>query len=73
MSELVSQVRARAPRFAEVATEQGLHLHGAAASPITGGDGNREFLFWLAPRPVPGASPTSTDDMLEAIDPEGDP
>ena len=40
-----------------VATEQGLHLHGAAASPITGGDGNREFLFWLAPRPVPGASP----------------
>lgn len=58
---------------AEVATEQGLPLHGAAASPITGGDGNREFLFWLAPRPVPGASPTSTDDMLEAIDLEGDP
>ena len=58
---------------AGVATEQGLHLHGAAASPITGGDGNREFLFWLAPRPVPGASPTSTDDMLEAIDLEGDP
>ena len=58
---------------AEVATEQGLHLHGGAASPITGGDGNREFLFWLAPRPVPDASPTSVDDMLEAIDLEGDP
>jgi 23S rRNA (cytidine1920-2'-O)/16S rRNA (cytidine1409-2'-O)-methyltransferase len=58
---------------AEVATGQGLHLHGATASPFTGGDGNREFLFWLAPRPVPDASPTSTDDMLEAIDLEGDP
>ncbi|NUO34422.1 MAG: TlyA family RNA methyltransferase [Dermatophilaceae bacterium] len=58
---------------AEVATEQDLHLHGGAASPITGGDGNREFLFWLAPRPVPDASPTSVDDMLEAIDLEGDP
>lgn len=59
----------------EVATlviDQGLHLHGATASPITGGDGNREFLFWLAPRPVPGAPVTSADDMLGAIDPEGD-
>ena len=58
---------------AQVATDEGLHLLGAAASPITGADGNREFLFWLTPRPVPDASPTSTDDMLEAIDLEGDP
>jgi 23S rRNA (cytidine1920-2'-O)/16S rRNA (cytidine1409-2'-O)-methyltransferase len=57
---------------AATAVEQGLHLHGATASPITGGDGNREFLFWLAPRPVPGASETAVDDMLGAIDPEGD-
>jgi 23S rRNA (cytidine1920-2'-O)/16S rRNA (cytidine1409-2'-O)-methyltransferase len=56
---------------AHAAHEEGLHLHGAAASPITGGDGNREFLFWLAPRPVPGASPSALDDMLEAIDLEG--
>ena len=58
---------------AEVVLEEHLHLHGAATSPITGGDGNREFLFWLAPRPVPDASPTRVDDMLEAIDLEGDP
>ena len=58
---------------AQVATDEHLHLHGAAPSPITGGDGNREFLFWLAPRRVPGASPTAVDDMLEAIDLEGDP
>lgn len=55
-----------------VARGEGLHLHGATASPITGGDGNREFLFWLAPRPVPGAAPTAADDMLEAIDLEGE-
>jgi len=58
---------------AQVVTQEGLHLHGAAASPITGGDGNREFLLWLAPRPVPGASASAADDMLEAIDLEGDP
>ena len=56
-----------------VVAEQGLHLHGATASPIAGGDGNREFLFWLAPRPVPGASVTAVDDMLEAVDLEGAP
>ena len=43
----------------------------ATASPIAGGDGNREFLFWLAPRPVPGAPATAVDDMLGAIDLEG--
>ena len=58
---------------AQVAIDEHLHLHGAAASPITGGDGNREFLLWLAPRPVPDAAPTWVDDMLEAIDLEGDP
>jgi 23S rRNA (cytidine1920-2'-O)/16S rRNA (cytidine1409-2'-O)-methyltransferase len=62
---------------ASVATRLGLHLHGAAASPITGTDGNREFLFWLAPRPVPGidpsAEPGALSDMLEALDPEGAP
>jgi 23S rRNA (cytidine1920-2'-O)/16S rRNA (cytidine1409-2'-O)-methyltransferase len=58
---------------AQVATDLHLHLHGATASPIAGGDGNREFLFWLAPRPVPGASVTAVDDMLEAVDLEGVP
>ncbi len=42
-------------------------------APSPGGDGNREFLFWLAPRPVPGASVTAVDDMLEAVDLEGAP
>ena len=58
---------------AQVAAELDLQLHGASASPIAGGDGNREFLFWLAPRPVPGASVTAVDDMLEAVDLEGVP
>ena len=58
---------------ASVAVAEGLRVHGAAASPITGADGNREFLLWLAPRPVPGAGATAVDDMLEAIDPEGAP
>jgi 23S rRNA (cytidine1920-2'-O)/16S rRNA (cytidine1409-2'-O)-methyltransferase len=62
---------------AAVATGLGLHLHGAAASPITGTDGNREFLFWLTPSSVPGTDPATAasrvDDMLEALDPEGAP
>jgi 23S rRNA (cytidine1920-2'-O)/16S rRNA (cytidine1409-2'-O)-methyltransferase len=57
---------------ATVAAEEGLHLQGATTSPITGADGNREFLFWLTPRPVPDAGPTVVDDMLGAIDLEGD-
>ena len=55
----------------EAATELGLELHGALASPIAGGDGNREFLLWLRPA-RPGASPSDPDDMLGAIDLEGD-
>ena len=58
---------------AQIVADQGLHLHGATASPIAGGGGNREFLFWLAPRAVPGASVTAVDDMLGAIDLEGAP
>lgn len=50
---------------AERALDLGLHLHGAAPSPITGGDGNREFLFWLAPRP--SSVDGDADDMLERM------
>ena len=60
----------------------GLRLHGAAASPIAGADGNREFLLWLRPAaatgvgevvgPSPGATASDPDDMLGAIDLEGD-
>ena len=57
---------------AAAALGEGLHLRGATASPITGSDGNREFLFWLTPRPVPDAAVTAVDDMLDAIDLEGD-
>jgi 23S rRNA (cytidine1920-2'-O)/16S rRNA (cytidine1409-2'-O)-methyltransferase len=50
----------------------GLHLQGAAASPIAGGEGNREFLLWLRPA-GPDATSSDPGDMLGAIDLEGDP
>ncbi|HET7801963.1 MAG TPA: TlyA family RNA methyltransferase [Humibacillus xanthopallidus] len=56
----------------DVATGVGLHLAGAAASPIAGGEGNWEFLLWLRPA-GPGATPSDPDDMLGAIDLGGDP
>jgi 23S rRNA (cytidine1920-2'-O)/16S rRNA (cytidine1409-2'-O)-methyltransferase len=59
-------------RVVDVAVGLGLHLWGAAASPIAGGEGNREFLLWL--RPVgPDSTASDPDDMLGAIDLEGDP
>jgi 23S rRNA (cytidine1920-2'-O)/16S rRNA (cytidine1409-2'-O)-methyltransferase len=36
------------------APEQGLFPAGLMASPILGAEGNREFLLWLRPSPVPG-------------------
>ncbi len=48
-----------------------LNVHGAMVSPIAGGDGNREFLLWLAPRP--GLDGGSIDDMLEHMDVEPAP
>jgi 23S rRNA (cytidine1920-2'-O)/16S rRNA (cytidine1409-2'-O)-methyltransferase len=56
----------------DVARSLGLAVHGAAPSPIAGGDGNREFLLWLAPRPAPDGSSAGADDMLESIVEEGD-
>ena len=38
---------------------------------LLGEDGNREFLLWLRPA-RPGAAPSDPDDMLGAIDLEGD-
>jgi 23S rRNA (cytidine1920-2'-O)/16S rRNA (cytidine1409-2'-O)-methyltransferase len=71
---VVTSVHERRRVLAEVvgvALELGLPLEGALASPIAGADGNREFLLWL--RPVrPGAAPSDPDDMLGAIDLEGD-
>ena len=55
----------------DVAVRVGLHLRGAAASPIAGGEGNREFLLWLRPA-GPDATSSDPDDMLGAIDLEGD-
>lgn len=49
----------------------GLHVHGAMVSAITGGDGNREFLLWLASRPADQRG--SIDDMLEHMDVEPAP
>jgi 23S rRNA (cytidine1920-2'-O)/16S rRNA (cytidine1409-2'-O)-methyltransferase len=50
----------------------GLLLRAVAVSPITGSDGNREFLFWLTPRPDPAAGATVRSDMLDSFDVEGE-
>lgn len=50
----------------------GLLLRTVAVSPITGSDGNREFLFWLTPRPDPAAGATVRSDMLDSFDVEGE-
>lgn len=34
-----------------LAKSVGFHIKGQCDSPISGGDGNREFLLWLALRP----------------------
>jgi 23S rRNA (cytidine1920-2'-O)/16S rRNA (cytidine1409-2'-O)-methyltransferase len=59
------------------ASAQGLRLVAVATSPIRGGDGNREFLFWLTPRPHPTDSHpddfgSGRDDMLDTFDVEGE-
>lgn len=54
------------------AAAAGLRLAGVAPSPIRGGDGNREFLFWLTPRRAPDDSEPGQDDMLDSFDPEGE-
>ena len=51
----------------ETATLLGLVIRAAAPSPIRGGEGNVEFLLWLAPRGITTAS-LSADDMLDSID-----
>ena len=50
----------------ETATRLGIGVRAAAPSPIRGGEGNVEFLLWLAPRGLtPGG--LSADDMLDSI------
>ena len=55
-------------QVADHALGLGLHLHGAIPSPITGSEGNREFLLWLTPRPA--SVDADADDMLERMHPE---
>ena len=43
-------------RFASWCTRNGFHIVDLVASPITGADGNQEFLFWLKPRLIAGPS-----------------
>ena len=50
----------------ETATRLGLVVRGATPSPIRGGQGNVEFLLWLAPRGLTPAGLTA-DDMLDSI------
>lgn len=56
----------------DAAREVGLRLVAVAASPIAGGEGNREFLFWLTPRPHPEGRASGADDMLDSFDVEGE-
>jgi 23S rRNA (cytidine1920-2'-O)/16S rRNA (cytidine1409-2'-O)-methyltransferase len=58
-------------RVHDQATEAGLAVLAGTPSPIRGGEGNREFLLWLTPRPE--ASGLSVDDMLDGMDLEADP
>jgi len=41
-------------RFVSWCTGNGFRVVDLVASPITGADGNQEFLFWLKPRPTAG-------------------
>jgi 23S rRNA (cytidine1920-2'-O)/16S rRNA (cytidine1409-2'-O)-methyltransferase len=50
----------------------GLLLRGVAVSPISGSEGNREFLFWLTPRADPAAGAEVRSDMLDSFDVEGE-
>lgn len=54
------------------AAAAGLRLAAVSPSPIRGGDGNREFLFWLTPRRAPDGSRPDRGDMLDSFDPEGE-
>jgi 23S rRNA (cytidine1920-2'-O)/16S rRNA (cytidine1409-2'-O)-methyltransferase len=56
----------------DAALAEGLRLVAVAPSPITGSDGNREFLFWLTPRPHPTATAPPAGDMLDSFDVEGE-
>ena len=58
-------------RWSSAARSSGCSCTVRSPSPIAGGDGNREFLLWLRPA-RPGAAPSDPDDMLGAIDLEGD-
>jgi 23S rRNA (cytidine1920-2'-O)/16S rRNA (cytidine1409-2'-O)-methyltransferase len=56
----------------DAAVSCGLLLRAVAVSPITGSDGNREFLYWLTPRPAPEAGESDRSDMLDSFDVEGE-
>ncbi|MDQ2755835.1 MAG: TlyA family RNA methyltransferase [Actinomycetota bacterium] len=50
-----------------VATAQGLGLHvrGLVRSPLRGGDGNREYLLWVTPRPEHEVAGGDLDALVE--------
>ena len=56
----------------DAALTAGLRLVAVATSPIAGGEGNREFLFWLTPRRHPAGGAPVADDMLGSFDVEGE-
>ncbi|YAL82035.1 TlyA family RNA methyltransferase [Dermacoccaceae bacterium W4C1] len=51
----------------EAAARHGLHPHGLADSPITGGTGNHEYLLWCAPRQTGMMTEMDIDQAVRRI------
>ncbi|MEP6798916.1 MAG: TlyA family RNA methyltransferase [Lapillicoccus sp.] len=52
----------------EHARQERLEVLGLVPSPLPGGDGNREYLLWVSPRPGRGPDPTDIDTLIEQLE-----
>ena len=50
-----------------VGTSLGLHVLGLTGSPLRGGDGNREYLLWMSPRPGEGLDRDAVEALIEQV------
>lgn len=60
-------------RVLATATGLGLHPHGLRASPVTGQQGNQEYLLWLARRTTGMMTTVQTDNAVTALARTGEP
>ena len=54
--------------------ELGLHVQGLVRSPLRGGDGNREYLLWVTPRPderTEDAAAAEVDALIDLVETQG--